>query len=343
MLDTMTFAVQSETLPGAFAEAPHPPQAQAAAVVLAYLDNTQLAVRNKAFEVLKELATQTLARALTGKSTDITTLNLKTGVAPHAAKDASAWLSPHWARLIEAERNWGEGMIAAARREKMAFIPRLEKLQGNPSIYRIQADPIPDEAAPQPVPAIPKDGIYYTPESVTAPGGFLSKALRAGIIPWTVVARWSVMLTVMSALIGVLILAWLLLWFGLRTSRPLSPIDVTTSIVFLMLLASLASVFRFFGELFDLRIVMAPTLLTPLSKDNVTLELRPSTENSTGELVFARYSSTCPICSASIVLFDGAKDFPGRIVGRCRRSAREHVYSFDHARKIGHPLREVAT
>lgn len=338
----MTLAAQSETLLEASAEDSRPPEVQAAAVVLAYLDNTQLAVRHKAFEVLKELATQTVARALEGKSIHITTLNLKTGVAPDIAKDPSAWLSPHWARLIEAEKEWREGMIAAARRERSEFIPRLEKLQGNPSTYRILADPLPHEGAPEPVSLVPEGGIYYTPESITAPGAWLSKALNAGIVPWTAAARWSLMLTVMTGLIAVLILAWLLLYFGMRVTRPLSPADVTTVFVFLMLIAGVASVFRFFGELFDLRIVMAPSLLTPLSKDNVTLELRPSTVDAAGELVFARYTSTCPICNASVELFDGGKDFPGRIVGRCRRSAREHVYSFDHARKIGRPLRESA-
>ncbi|MGJ7503677.1 hypothetical protein ACSFBF_25195 [Variovorax sp. ZT5P49] len=338
----MTIAVQSETLPAPSSEASPHPQAQAAAVVLAYLENTQLAVRHKAFQVLKELAIQTIARVREGKPTDITTLNLKTGVAPDTSKEPSAWLSPHWSRLVDEEKEWHEGMVEVARREGMAFIPRLEKLLGNPSVYRIHADPIPDETMPEPVPEIPKGGIYYTPESVAAPGAFLNKALRAGVIRWSAMTRWSIMLAVMSTLIGVMILTWLLLYFSVRISRPLSPADLSVAFVVLMLVVSVVSLFRFFGELFELRIVMAPTLLTPLSKDNVTLELRPSTEDSVGALVFVRYSSTCPICNGSVELFDGSKDFPGRIVGRCRRSAREHVYSFDLARKIGRPLRETA-
>jgi len=341
MLETMTIAVQSQTLPEPSSEAALHPQVQAAAVVLAYLENTQLPLRNKAFEVLREIATQTIARVQEGKTADITTLNLKSGVAPDAAKEASAWLSPHWARLIKEEKEWAEGMLQAARRKGLQFVPRLEKLQGNPSIYRIHADPIPNEAVPGPVPEIPDGGIYYTPESVAAPGAFLNKALRAGVVRWSLATRWSIFLIVMSTLIGVLSLAWLLLYVGLRISRPLSPADLTLAFLVLAAVVYVALLFRFFGELFDLRIVMAPTLLAPWSKDNVTLELRPSSEDNAGELVFARYASTCPICNASVVLFDGGKDFPGRIVGRCRRSAREHVFSFDLARKIGRPLRET--
>lgn len=342
MLYKMTITVQSETLPEPSAEAALSPQAQAAAVVLAYLGNTQLAVNYMAYEVLRALAVQTLARVRDGKSTDFTTLNLKSAVAPDAAKEASAWLSPHWTRLIDAERDWREGMIEAARRGGHQFIPKLEKLQGNPSIYRIQAEPLPDESVPEAIPEVPAGGIYYTPESVSAPGAFLNKALRAGAIRWSMATRWSIMLVVMSTLIGVLAVVWGLFYVGLRISRPLSPADLTLTALVLLMVIYVAQLFRFLGELFELRIVMAPTLLAPWSKDNVTLELRPSSEDSVGELVFARYSSTCPLCNASVVLFNGDKEFPGRIVGRCRRSAREHVYSFDPARKIGRPLRETA-
>jgi hypothetical protein len=343
MLGFMTLSVQSESIPEPSREASpaasQPAQAQAAAVVLAYLANTQLATRSKAFEVLSELATQTLARVREGKAAEIATVSLKAGVAPNAAKDPSAWMSPHWARLLIEEQQWGEGMAAVARREGLAFVPRLDKVQGNPTYYRILAELVPAGGEEDQVAQVPAGGIFYTPESVAAPGAFLSKALKAGSVPWTAPARWSLLALIMSGLLVTLFFAWLLIYFGIRVTRPVSPADITIVAVFLLLAGSLVSVFRFLGELFDLRLVMAPTMLTPLSKDNVTLELRPSTAETEGQLVFARYTSTCPICSGTIELFSGRKEFPGRIVGRCRRSAREHVFSFDVAGKVGRPLR----
>lgn len=343
MLGFMSLPVQSKPVPEPSREASLaaslPAQAQAAAVVLAYLANTQLAARSKAFEVLRELATQTQARVREGKSADIATVSLKAGVAPDVLKEPSAWLSPHWTRLLKEEQQWGEGMAAAAQREGLAFVPRLDKVQGNPTHYRILAVPVPAEGTEDPVALVPAGGIFYTPESVAAPGAFMSKALRAGSVPWTAPARWSLFALIMGSLFFTVFCAWLLIYFGSRVTRPVSPADITTLTVFLLLVGSLVSVFRFFDELFDLRIVMAPTLLAPLSKDNVTLELRPSTAEVEGQLVFARYTSTCPICSGSIELFSGGKEFPGRIIGRCRRSAREHVYSFDVAGKVGRPLR----
>ena len=340
MLDAMTLAEQSQTLPGPSTEVALPPQVQAATVVLAYLENTQLSVRSKPFEVLQYLAAETKKRASEGRSTDFSAQNLKAALAPDNAREAAGWLSPHWARLIEAEKQWGEGMVATARRQGLAFIPRLEKLQGSPSVYRLRPEPLIEGAEPERVPPVPEGGVFYTTESITAPGAFLSKALRAGIIPWTMFARASLLAVIMTSLISVLLLAWLLLYFGMRITRPLSPADITTGVVFLMLVAGVVSIFRFFGELFELRIMMAPALLTPMSKDNVTLELRRSRDDGPGELLLARYTSTCPVCGGSVELIEGGQVFRGRIVGRCRRSAREHVYSFDPARKVGRPLRE---
>lgn len=338
MLDGMSYVEQSQTLPSHSQEVQISPPAQAATVALAYLNNTQLASKNTAFRVLAELATQTVMRAQEGKSTDFSAQNLKAGVAPDAVKDPSGWLSPHWTRLTEEESKWEEGMAAAARREGLRFLPKLEKVLGSPSVYRIRAVALPEESLAESVPPVPEGGVYYTPESIMAPGAFLNKALRSGIIPWNATARWTVLAGVMAALFVALAAVGLVLVFGIRITRPLSPADVLTFAVLAAMLVTVAALFRFFGELFDLRIVMAPSLLTPMSKDNVTLELRPSDAERQGQLVFARYSSTCPTCGGNVELFDGGRDFPGRIVGRCRRSAREHVFSFDHALKVGRPL-----
>ncbi|MEO9150590.1 MAG: hypothetical protein ABI212_14695 [Burkholderiaceae bacterium] len=81
-------------------------------------------------------------------------------------------------------------------------------------------------------------------------------------------------------------------------------------------MAEIASVFYFLDQLFDLRIMMAPDLITPLAKANVTLEMRLSMSvGRPGELVNARYASMCAICGGEIMLLDGGKDSPDRIVG----------------------------
>jgi len=79
--------------------------------------------------------------------------------------------------------------------------------------------------------------------------------------------------------------------------------------------------------------------MTSIADDNVTLEFRRGTpDDDVGELAFVRYTSTCPLCGGAVVIDSGRAAFPDRLVGRCRRSAREHVFSFDPASRLGRPL-----
>lgn len=51
-----------------------------------------------------------------------------------------------------------------------------------------------------------------------------------------------------------------------------------------------------------------------------------------------RYVATCPVCAAPMQVDRGEPDFPRRLVGRCRESPREHVYSFDRITRLGRAL-----
>jgi len=53
----------------------------------------------------------------------------------------------------------------------------------------------------------------------------------------------------------------------------------------------------------------------------------------------ATYTATYPRCDARVFVFSGGKEFVGRLIGRCKQSPREHVYSFDHFVRTGKPLR----
>lgn len=58
-------------------------------------------------------------------------------------------------------------------------------------------------------------------------------------------------------------------------------------------------------------------------------------------IVIRRYVADCPICDAeTVMLARGGVEFPGRIVGRCRNSPHEHVFSFDRVTLEGAPLRQ---
>ena len=317
-----------------------PPLAQAAEVVCAFLAETRQEHRNQSYELLSVLASRTRVRTLEGREASFTALNLKEDVAPGSGKEPSGWISPLWAKLIAAEPEWQEGMADVARQRGLAHLPRLVKEPGSPAHYRLEAAPLPEFGHPDTPALVPPGGVHYTPQAVAAPAAWLSSALKSGVVRWTVGLR-SVFAAGMIVL-TLLAVAGIALTFtiGVRATRPPNLADLISLLMLAGLVAILLPIYRFFDDLFDLRIVMAPEVLTPISQTNVTLEIRRrSADDDVGELAFVRYTALCAKCDGSVRVYPGGRDFPGRLVGRCRRSGREHVYSFDHVLRIGVPLR----
>ena len=312
----------------------------AAEVAAAFLENTGQTAKNNAFSVLYALAKQTAERAPDGRPTRFSAINLKAAVAPAAVKDPSGWMSPLWSKLIELEPQWQEGLVDTARTLQLGFVPKLVKENGSPASYFLEAVPVSTESPSGPVAAVPEGGVRYTPEAVGAPAAWLSNALGAGVVRWTSSLRWTIAALLVSMMLTVLAALWLSLYIGAQTTRPLSVGDVTSLLLLAGALAALYQPYRFVDELFTMRIAMAPDALTSLTNHNVTLEVRKAhAKDEVGELAFVRYSAICTKCGGTVDVDRGRQAFPDRLIGRCRRSGSEHVYSFDHVLRIGAPLR----
>lgn len=338
-LFAMTAGAQSETLHRPSADASDPPLVQAAAVACAYLEHTQQTRRNQAYAVFAELASTTLTRSKRGLETEFSAGNLKAGVAPDAAKEPSGWLSPHWARLVSDEAQWQEGLRTTARSLGLTHTPKLVKRPGSPALYSLEPEPLPALDGVETVEATPAGGVRYIPAEVAAPGAWLGGALQSGVVRWTAGLRWSILGGILLVTFAVLGLAWLTVVTGLKVARPLSWGDLMGLVLLAALVGPLLLVFRFLDELFDLRIVMAPSFMTPISQDNVTLEFRRGPNgHEVSELAFVRYTATCTQCGGLVVVTSGRTAFPDRLVGRCMRSAREHVFSFDPVARVGRSL-----
>ncbi len=335
--------VQSETVPGPSEDCARPARAQAAEVAAAFLTRTGTAQKTNAHKVFAELARRTLERTAKGQDAVFTAVMLRAGVAPGAAKEPSAWISPLWSKLLELEPGWQEGLAETARQLGSRFVPRLDKQPGSPALYSIKAVPVseaqPDQAVA--VASVPDGGLRYLPESVRAPAAWLSATLKSGIVRWTVGMRWAVLGSLLLASLVVAVILYGSFTIGLRSTRPLSLADVLGVLAVVGMAVWLIGMYRFLGNLFDLRIVMAPTLLTPLRhSDDVTLEVRRRDDSDkAGELAFVRYTGVCPQCGGTVTVSAGRREFPDRLIGRCAQSGREHVYTFDHVLKVGRPLR----
>jgi|APLak6261664640_1056046.scaffolds.fasta_scaffold03473_4 hypothetical protein len=90
------------------------------------------------------------------------------------------------------------------------------------------------------------------------------------------------------------------------------------------------------------RIIMASDHFMSFKENNIVQEL-VTVNNDQGDFLYkkvqlTKYVGICPICSAQVVLEKGEPDFSKRVVGRCKESPREHVYSFDRTMKKGNKL-----
>lgn len=92
----------------------------------------------------------------------------------------------------------------------------------------------------------------------------------------------------------------------------------------------------------DDRIIMASDHFMSFKENNIVQEL-VTVNNDQGDFLYkkvklTKYVGICPMCKAQVVLEKGEPDFPRKVVGRCKESPREHVYSFDRVMKKGNRL-----
>jgi hypothetical protein len=265
--------------------------------------------------------------------------SLKEIVAPRSSKDPSGWISQLWKDLEKYQERWAEGMAESARSMGLSFVPVLKKVPGSPAKYILQAEPLSEsdtafEAAP-----VPQGGLRYTSAAVAAPGSLVLATLRNGTVAKAMpVTIFAVVILVMLAWV-LLLLGWRMFSLASQMNSPVTTAQLANMFLWLGVAVLVYRAFRFVGDLGDLGIVMAPEIMVPFKDDHVTLEVRRSPQDKEVNFAFVRYTGICPVCGGTVLLHDGEKEFMGRIVGRCRLSPREHVFTFDQKLHTGYPLR----
>ncbi|WP_234418836.1 hypothetical protein [Parazoarcus communis] len=83
--------------------------------------------------------------------------------------------------------------------------------------------------------------------------------------------------------------------------------------------------------------------ITPLPDEWLPIKAAPAQlerkRTDSGEVLrLVRYVATCPVCGGDMHLARGAPEWPRRTVGRCADAPREHVFSFDPVKLVGHRL-----
>lgn len=90
-------------------------------------------------------------------------------------------------------------------------------------------------------------------------------------------------------------------------------------------------------QLPEYRVIRAPMMTLALSQLEGEIEMyRDSERNQITR--FTQFKSTCPICTADIVLKSGYPEHKLPLVGRCVESPFSHVYSFDRVTMMGRKI-----
>lgn len=102
-----------------------------------------------------------------------------------------------------------------------------------------------------------------------------------------------------------------------------------------------------YANVFSKRAIVAPVLMQSNSggfyEDILIYEDDPDAKDGEpiGILKLVQYHSTCPVCGGKIGVIKGENELKGRLVGSCRKSPDEHIYSFDYVTRKGVPLRRT--
>jgi hypothetical protein len=181
---------------------------------------------------------------------------------------------------------------------------------------------------------IPEGGVrYHTEDSEqrrwltrAMSDGFLLTGWRAGLFTLFVVSS-----LLLALFFGFVALAGVLGWLPLPTT--LAAVFLTTAV-----LAGSAMPIK---RLSEDRMIRAPWWLQGFFDpyDDKLLLLRRNEGQQANEVVLARYLADCPICGSKVRIDSGGREFHGRLVGRCGRVPREHVFTFDPYTRVGSPLR----
>ena len=320
---------------------PSSPLTQAGEVAIRYLEQTGQARKNQSFMIFQHMAEQAAKLGASHQYIEFEAASLKAIVAPDSSKDPSGWISQLWKELEKSQERWSQGMAETAKVMGSDFAPLLMKVPGSPAKYQLLAKPISETGPESEISTLPPGGLRYTPAAVAAPGAMINATLRRGVVSHVLPLVIFAVACLVALACLVLVVGWWMFSVGVRMNSPVTTAHLSYLFIWAAFALLVYRAFRFVGDLGDLGIVMAPDILVPFKEDHVTLEVRRDSPDKEVKFAFVRYAGICPACGGTVLLHDGQQEFIGRIVGRCRLSPREHVFSFDQKLHAGYPLREI--
>lgn len=306
---------------------------------------------NRSAQVLAALAEQTersLQRGEPAPSADMETLR-EIVLSTEAGSRGNQQPTARWLTKKQLQTWWDfreEPRMSHARAAGVSLRPRFVTQagggRGNPNRFSLAFEP-------PPVSGEVGDASATDHEIETGQVVYSAQQLKGSLLyRWLLPGRavplrsWRGLLLAGGLILSVLVVlaVWLLLLMVLKHPGPVNSLHVTFALLTAGATAGVYWVERPWLALPEDRVVIAPDVLLPWAEPFGQLQLiRDKESKRSGWLNLVRYSGTCPLCAGTVELTSGRREFPGRIIGRCRDSPLEHVYSFDPVSLIGQPLR----
>ncbi len=272
---------------------------------------------------------------------ELTARTVVIGYTKQPKKNAETkWVSSNWKRLTEFLSETHEEIQRIARANNFTCLPKLAKDESKGgraqrSYYRLESTHLPDKEMTKDYP-IPGGGLRYRPE------------IRRKI-PW--IGRLYIGKKLgrlrLFMIFGLFMLIVLLALFPaiqpLFTGQAI-PIETILKNLFIFGILLYYLLGPFFSVLYW-KVAPIPFWRSHNNEvEPVILEAKETIQDSQlkiDRIDQVRYVSSCPICDGRVLVGGGGFRFLGRLVGRCERSPREHIFSFDHVTRTGSPLNKL--
>lgn len=321
---------------------------QLAACLLSFI-NLNGNDRNE-YKFLKAVADISIDKIQQNEAAQVTSKEIFIQIFPNGnIEDASSRLAGFWKKIDQQLKEQVIFRLAEyANGQKLDEYPWVEKLSsdggsGNLTKYRLIGIPFSKEtisATNQYREKIEHD-IEYHPVKDIKPSLF-AKLLFNKRLELIGVRKWiMIFYPLLQVIAYIFVIVIFLVIIGTK-SEPLSTKHILH--IFYILLAAwfLKQTVNRFDRFLDDRIVIASDFFMAFGESDVVQELVSVNDENNNFLYkkvqLTKYSGICPVCSAQVSLGKGEPDFPRRIVGRCKESPREHVYSFDRVTLLGKKL-----
>lgn len=306
---------------------------------------TLLSSDKKIHRFILEIAKQTIIKSKAEKDTFITTKELFLELYPgQNEENASSTLMSIWKNIPKLQDEVSIRLTEHAVNEfDLDVYPWIEKIDsdggaGNPVKYHLVGIKVnkAEVIGPNPYRAQIAHDIEYTAVQDFKPSRIAKLFFDDGFAI-SGYKKWiMIFIPFLQMIMYVLMIA--VLFYALKQQTLM-----TLSFYHLVMLAAcvwfLRDKVKRFNRFTDDRIIIASDYLMSWSETTLVQELVTVNDEKGNflhkKVQLTKYAGLCPICNAQVVLANGEPDLPRTIIGRCKESPREHIYSFDRVTKLG--------